>query len=194
MGKGKVTDPNILNAEEITSRIELNDSVWVGEILRSHAAQAKLIEELETAQSGLKTLVRFAEQKRDAAIQRAEQAEEYRTTVAGVIASMIKQNPSLNHEWGGLRIGWGFAFEWIRWVSERAITSEALLASIKEALPVHICRMIANDLEKAGLPGYVTLCKFADALGGVNPPTPNQLDDAAYMELAGKDPQQEGKL
>ncbi len=49
-----MSDTKILSAEEIASRTKLNDSVWVGEILRSHA--------LVVAQ-------------RDAALQRAEQVE-----------------------------------------------------------------------------------------------------------------------
>ena len=58
---------------------------------------------------------------------------EWKDAVGGLVSSLRKL-PTFDHEWGGDKNGWGFVFEWIKWVQNRAESAESRLAVVEAAL------------------------------------------------------------
>lgn len=79
-------------------------------------------------------------------------AEEWINAVRGCIFALIEKYPTFNHEWGGDRNGWGFSFEWVKWVLLRAQEAERerdTLLELLRDLRADVCR-IHRYIDNAG--------------------------------------------
>ena len=111
---------------------------------------------------------------------RKEQADEiaslkqWKDSINGVVQCLIADDPSLDHEWGGDRSGWGFVFEWIKWVvAQRDSLREQLVAAQKQ-IPgcpegMRVKRLI--DVE--------TISGITDALAILEPLSPDKAEPPA---------------
>lgn len=73
-------------------------------------------------------------QKTKDALASTTSAQGYKSAINGCLAAVIKENPTLDHEWGGDRTGWGFVFEWIKWVGNRAVVAKQQLAQSEKTI------------------------------------------------------------